>query len=154
MSQNKPKWRESEMPLNGRQLLFFNKTGYVATFTLENCGTVNSDQYTTICFPEVIDELHKNNYKRRIILHHDNASSYTAKQTNKLLKEKNVKLLSNPVYSPGLVSWDFFSQEKLRTNYGANDFHHQKRLSKSMKNMFPRSPGRSGINVFKIGLFI
>ncbi|GBP61512.1 hypothetical protein EVAR_43982_1 [Eumeta japonica] len=44
-----------------------------------------------------------------------------------------------------------FGLQKLRTSYAVNDFHHQKRLSERMKNMFPRSPGRSGINVFKIG---
>ncbi|CAH2097221.1 unnamed protein product [Euphydryas editha] len=36
---------------------FFNKTGHVATVALENRRTVNSDWYTTICLPEVIDEL-------------------------------------------------------------------------------------------------
>ncbi|GBP01913.1 Laminin subunit gamma-1 [Eumeta japonica] len=40
---------------------FLNKTGHVTTIGLENCYTVNSDWYTTICLPEVIDELRKNN---------------------------------------------------------------------------------------------
>ncbi|GBP49887.1 hypothetical protein EVAR_29500_1 [Eumeta japonica] len=75
---------------------FFNKTRRVATVALENCRTMNSDWYTTICLPEVIDELRKNNLKRRILLNHDNASSHMAKETNKFLKEKNVELMSNP----------------------------------------------------------
>ncbi|GBP32320.1 hypothetical protein EVAR_25574_1 [Eumeta japonica] len=100
----------------------------LATVAVQNCRNVNDEWYTSICLPEVIDELRKNNRKRHIILHHDNASSHTAKQTNEFLKGKNVKLMSNPAY--------------------------KKRLSKTMKNMFPGSPGRSGINVFKIGLFV
>ncbi|GBP35578.1 hypothetical protein EVAR_17440_1 [Eumeta japonica] len=97
--------------------------------------------YTTTCLPEVIDELRKNNRKRRITLHHDNASSPTAKHTNKFLKEKKCRTYEQ--YSLDLAPCNFFSLQKLRTNYAVNDFHHQKRLSKSMKNMFPRSPGRS-----------
>ncbi|GBP66936.1 hypothetical protein EVAR_40528_1 [Eumeta japonica] len=67
---------------------FSNKAGHVATVALDNYCTVNSDWYTTVCLPEVIDDLRKNNRKRLIILHYDNASSYTAIQTNKFLKEK------------------------------------------------------------------
>ncbi|GBP81394.1 hypothetical protein EVAR_52656_1 [Eumeta japonica] len=90
---------------------FVNKTGYLASIALENCRTVNSDRYTTICMLEVIDELRlfKNNRKRRIILRHDNASSQTAKQTNKFLNKENVELMSNPAYSLHLASCDFFS---------------------------------------------
>ncbi|GBP47866.1 hypothetical protein EVAR_43558_1 [Eumeta japonica] len=58
----------------------FNKIGHVATVALENYHTVNGDWYTTICLPYAIDELRKNN--RCIILHHANANSHTAKQTN------------------------------------------------------------------------
>ncbi|GBP02676.1 hypothetical protein EVAR_70506_1 [Eumeta japonica] len=71
---------------------FFNKTGHVLTVVLENCRTVNSDWYTIICFSEVIDELLKNNRKLCIILHNDNASFHTAKQTNKVMKKKNIQL--------------------------------------------------------------
>ncbi|GBP78652.1 Odorant receptor 45b [Eumeta japonica] len=38
--------------------------------------------YTTICLPDVIEELRKINRKLRIMLHHDIASSHTPKQTN------------------------------------------------------------------------
>ncbi|GBP03786.1 hypothetical protein EVAR_2501_1 [Eumeta japonica] len=107
-----------------------NKTKYVATVALENYYTVNNDWYTTICFPEVIDELRKNIHNLRIILHDDNASSNTAKQSNKFLKKKHVGLMSNSSYSPNLIPYDFFCSQKLRINYAVNDFHHQKKLSK------------------------
>ncbi|GBP61046.1 hypothetical protein EVAR_51178_1 [Eumeta japonica] len=62
-------------------------TGHVATVALKNCRTVNSDWYTISCLPEVIDELRKNNRKRRIILHRDNTSSHNTKQKVHLLSE-------------------------------------------------------------------
>ena len=54
---------------------FFGYTGHVTTVALEDRRTVNTDWYTTICLPEVINELRKTNRNRRIILHHDNAST-------------------------------------------------------------------------------
>ncbi|GBP45175.1 Mariner Mos1 transposase [Eumeta japonica] len=85
---------------------FFNKTGHVANVTLENCRNVSSDWYTTIFWRKLLTNS-KNNRKRRMILSHDNASSHTAKQTNKFLKEKNVELKKNAVYSPDLGPCDF-----------------------------------------------
>ncbi|GBP80819.1 hypothetical protein EVAR_60447_1 [Eumeta japonica] len=108
---------------------FFNKTGHLATIPLENCPIVNSDWYTTIYLSEVIDELRKNNRKRRTILHLDNAYSHTAKQTNKLVKEKDAELMSNPVYSLDLAPC-----------YAVIDLHHRKRPSNTMKYIFPGSP--------------
>lgn len=87
---------------------FFGCTGHVATIPLEDRRTVNADWYTTICLPEVIDEIRKNNRNRRIILHHDNASSHTAHQTTDYLKEKNIELMSHCPYSPDLSPNDFF----------------------------------------------
>lgn len=101
---------------------FFNKTGHVATVALENRRTVNSDWYTTICLPEVIDELRKNNRKRRIILHHDNASSHTARQTNDFLKAKNVELMSHPAYSPDLAPCDFYLFPKIKNQLRGKRF--------------------------------
>lgn len=87
---------------------FFGVTGHVATVALEDRRTVNADWYTTICLPEVINEIRKTNAKRRIILHHDNASSHTASQTIDYLKRQNVELMTHCPYSPDLSPNDFF----------------------------------------------
>ena len=87
---------------------FFTKTGHVATMALENQKTVNSAWYTTICLPQVFDELRKTNKRRRIILHHDNASSHTSCHTNEFLAAKNIELMGHPPYSPDLAPSDFF----------------------------------------------
>lgn len=97
---------------------FFQISGHVATMVLEDRRTVNADWYTTVSLAEVIQECRRNNPNRRIILHHDNASSHTAKQTTEFLTEANVELMHHPPYSPDLAPCDFFlfpnAKQKLR----------------------------------------
>ena len=45
---------------------------------LEQRITVNSEWYTTIYLPVVFQEIRKINRRRRLTLHHDNASSHTS----------------------------------------------------------------------------
>ncbi|XP_011051046.1 PREDICTED: uncharacterized protein LOC105144077 [Acromyrmex echinatior] len=47
---------------------FFSYTGHVATVALEDRRTVNTDWYTTIYLPEIINELRRTNRNRRIIM--------------------------------------------------------------------------------------
>ena len=84
---------------------FFSTTGHVP---LEQCRTVNSECYTTICLPVVFQEIRKTNRRRRITLHHDNASSHTSAQTNAFLSTQNIDLMNHPPYSPDLASNDSF----------------------------------------------
>ena len=86
---------------------FFSYT-VVATVALEDRRIVNTDWYITICLPEVINELRRTNRNRRIILHHDNASCHTARQTLDFLSSKNVELMIHCPYSPDLSPNDFF----------------------------------------------
>ncbi|GBP42954.1 hypothetical protein EVAR_96451_1 [Eumeta japonica] len=58
---------------------------------------------------EIIDKLCRNNHKRRIILRNDNASSHTAKQTNKFLKGKDVELMINPAFALAPCDFVFFA---------------------------------------------
>lgn len=88
---------------------FVSKTGHVATIPLQERRTVTANWYTTVCLPEVIRELRKSNPNRRIILHHDNASSHTARQTIAFLNQKNVELMDHPPYSPDLSPNDYFT---------------------------------------------
>ncbi|GFT01071.1 putative DD34D transposase [Nephila pilipes] len=87
---------------------FFGINGHVATVALEQRRTVNSEWYTTICLPEVIGEIRKKQKNRRIILHHDNASSHTSTQTKAFLTERKIELMGHPPYSPDLAPNDFF----------------------------------------------
>ena len=93
---------------------FVAKSGHVATIALENQRTVNAQWYTTICLPEVIAELRKDNPNRRITLHHDNASSHTARVTKSFLEQQNVEVLDHPPYSPDLSPNDFFTFPRIK----------------------------------------
>ena len=81
------KWTETNKSCSFTQCCqandcFFGYTGQVTTVALEDRRIVNIDWYTTICLPEVINELRRTNRRNRcIILHHDNASCHTARQT-------------------------------------------------------------------------
>ena len=88
--------------------LFFRQTGHDAILPLEQSRTVNSEWYTTIFSPVVFQEIRKTNRRRRITLHHDNASSHTATQTTVLLSTHNINLMSNPPYSPEFAPNSFF----------------------------------------------
>ena len=79
---------------------FFGKTGHVAIVSLEQCRTVNSELYTKICLPVVFQEIRKTHRRRRITLHHDNASSHTSAQTTAFLSTQNNDLMSHLPYSP------------------------------------------------------
>ena len=87
---------------------FFGINGHAATVPLEERRTVNSEWYTTICLLEVFGEMRKTNRRRRIIFHHDNASSHTSAQTSAFLSTENIELMGHPPYSPDLAPNDFF----------------------------------------------
>lgn len=87
---------------------FFRKNGHVATVPLEDRKTVNSDWYTTICLPKVFEELRVTSRKRKIVLHHDNASSHTSALTRAYLENEKIDLMDHPPYSPDLAPCDFY----------------------------------------------
>lgn len=127
---------------------FVSKTGHVATVALEDRRTVNADWYTTICLPEVISELRKNNRNRRIILHHDNASSHKAGQTMEYLKAKNVELMSHPPYSPDLSPNDFFTFPKLKDKLRGQRFSSPEEAIEAYKNCILDMPSSEWQNCF------
>ena len=86
---------------------FFCKTGHVGIVSLEHRRTVNSEWYTIICLPKVCGDIRKTNKRKRIIVHHGNASSRTSDQISALLTVKNVELMGLPTYSPDLAPNDF-----------------------------------------------
>lgn len=113
---------------------FFTKTGHVATVPLEKQKTVNSAWYTTICLPEVFGELRKSNAKRRIILHHDNASSHTSHQTSEYLATQNIELMGHPPYSPDLAPNYFFLFPTIKNKLRGQRFSSPEGAVEAFKN--------------------
>lgn len=128
---------------------FFGKTGHVATLPLVEQKTVNADWYTTICLPEVIGEVRKNNPKRRITLHHDNASSHTANATTEFLSTQNVNLIGHPPYSPDLAPNDFFLFPNIKKKMRGQLFPSPEEAVNAFKNHVLEVPDSEWQNCFE-----
>ena len=64
-----------------------------------------------ICIHSILHEhltVKKTNRRRRITLHHDNASSHISAQTIAFLNTQNIDLISHPPYNPDLAPNDLF----------------------------------------------
>ena len=131
--------------------LFFRKAGHVATVPLMQRRTVNSEWYTTICLTKVYGEIRKTNKRRRIILHQDNASSHTFRQTTEYLSTQNIELIGHPAYSPDLAPYIFFCSRKSKTNCVDTDFCRQKNPLMCSKTVFWRFLNRNRKNNMRRG---
>lgn len=128
---------------------FISKSGHVATVPLEDRRTVTADWYTSVCLPEVFSSLRKDNPKRRIILHHDNASSHTALRTIDFLTKNNVQLLDHPPYSPDLSPNDFFTFPKMKGQLRGERFSIPEEAVTAYKNVILDTPSSEWNNCYK-----
>jgi len=129
--------------------IFFGITGCVATVPLEDRRTVNADWYTNVCLPEIINEIRKNNPNRRIILHHDNASSHSAHKTNDFLKANNVELMTHCPYSPDLSPNDFFLFSLIKKKMRGKRFSTPEEAIDAFKMHVSEIPSSGWKNCFK-----
>lgn len=93
---------------------FFGRTGHYATIVLEDRKTVTAEWYRNNCLPRVLEKVREKRPRSRILLHHDNASSHTARQTIDYLATSDVELLGHPPYSPDLAPCDFYLFRKIK----------------------------------------
>ena len=128
---------------------FVAKNGHVATIELEDRRTVNAEWYTIVCLTQVIAELRKTNPKRRIILHHDNASSHTAHQTIEYLEQQNVEILDHPPYSPDLSPNDFFTFPKIKKKLRGQRFQTSKEAVQAYESAILTTPTSEWNKCFK-----
>lgn len=119
---------------------FVAKSGHVGTICLEDRRTVNAEWYTTICLPEVIAELRKTNKNRRVILHHDNASSHTARRTIEYLEGNKIDLMDHPPYSPDLSPNDFFTFPKIKEKLRGQRFQSPEEAVEAYKMAILNTP--------------
>ena len=83
--------------------VFFRSTGLVKAIKLERQKAVTTNWYTTKCLPEILQEVNV----RGLMLHYDNASYYSTGLTVEFLKQKQIKVIEHPPYSPDLAMCDF-----------------------------------------------
>ncbi|GFW19679.1 uncharacterized protein TNCV_1605701 [Trichonephila clavipes] len=87
--------------------VFFRSTGLIKAIKLEGQKTVTANWYFTKCLPEIPQEVNV----RGLMLHHDSAASHTAGLTIEFLRQKQIKVIEPPPYSPDIpmcVTFDYF----------------------------------------------
>ncbi|GFV07684.1 histone-lysine N-methyltransferase SETMAR [Trichonephila clavipes] len=83
---------------------FFRSTGLIKSIELEGQKTVTANWYTTKCLPKILQDVNV----RRLMIHHNNASFHTSRLTAEFLKQKQIKVIEHPPFSPDLAKCDFW----------------------------------------------
>lgn len=112
--------------------VFFRSTGLVKAVKLEDQRTVTANWYTEVCLPEVLKELRI----RGLMLHHDNASSHTAKKTVEYLQTHGVQVVEHPPYSPDLAMCDFWLFFKLKKHLRGRRFLTEEEIHEAIMDFF------------------
>ena len=79
---------------------------------VQTVNKTNSNSKTTQCLPQILQEVNV----RGLMLHHDNASSHSARLTLEFLEQKQIKVIEHPPYSPDLAMCDFWLFFNLKKN--------------------------------------
>ena len=127
----------------GKQMwpIFFRSSGFVAAVALEDRKTVTADWYTTVCLPKVITEINSQREKtgvRGILLHYDNASSYTA--LRKFLEDSGLRTLHHPPYSPDLATCDFWLFPTIKNELRGKRFSSNEELAGALFEVIETIP--------------
>ncbi|CAH2084779.1 unnamed protein product [Euphydryas editha] len=93
------------------------------TIVLEDLKTVTADRYTDNCLSLVLEKVWQKRPHSRILIHHDNTSSHTAKQTIDYLAKSGVELLGHPPYSTDLAPCDFYLFPKTKRKTSMKTFY-------------------------------
>lgn len=103
--------------------------------------TVIANWYTTQCLPQIIREENV----RGLMLHHDNASSHSARLTLEFLEHKQIKVIEHPSYSPDLAMCDFWLFLNLKKNLRGRRFHSEEEIDTTINAFFHRFQEMTGL---------
>lgn len=84
------------------------------------------------------------------MLHHDNASSHTARLTVEFLEQKHIKVIEHPPYSPDLAMCDFWLFFNLKKNLRGRRFHSEDEIDEAIKAYFASIPRNGWLEAFKL----
>lgn len=128
--------------------VFFRSTGLVKAIKLEEQRTVTANWYINKCLPEVLGSLDI----RGLLLHHDNASSHTARATVDYLRENNVRVIEHPPYSPDLAMCDFWLFFNLKKHLRGRKFSSENEIDQAINLYFdsvPKNEWRAAFELWK-----
>ena len=94
--------------------------------------------YTTTVLPKIIDATQK--VGKRLLLHHDNASSHMAHKTQDFLRENHITVLPHPPYSPDLAPLDFWVFPKLKEALHDRKFLRIQDLAQAINQLLKAHP--------------
>ena len=130
---------------------FFRRMGLVKVIKLEEQKTITANWYTNKCLPEILQKMNV----RGLMLHLENASSHTSGLTVEFLKQKQIKLIEHPPYSPYLIMCDFWLVFNIKKKLCGRRFHSEGDIDVA-KNAFsssiPRNKWFETFNLWKIRL--
>ena len=116
--------------------VFFRSTGLVKAIKLEGQKTVTANWYITQCLPQILQEVNV----RGLMLHHENASSSSARLTLEFLEQKQTKVIEHPPYSPDLAMCDFWLFFNLKKNLRGRRFHSEEEIDATINAFFSSIP--------------
>lgn len=131
--------------------VFFRSSGLVKAIKLKEQRTVTANWYTEVCLPEVLADLKI----RGLLLHHDNASSHTARKTLDFLKANGVKVIEHPPYSPDLAMCDFWLFFRLKKHLRGRRFLSEDEIEDAINEYFDsisENEWRSAFEEWKVRL--
>jgi transposase len=117
--------------------------GVVARIVVEKGQTVNANLYSKHILPKVFSKFMKEKGRttvRDVMLHHDNAAPHKAGIVTEYLKEKRIKLLPHPPYSPDLAPCDFYLFPKIKHELGGKSFNSIENLSRAIQAIVDAIP--------------
>ncbi|GFS67193.1 histone-lysine N-methyltransferase SETMAR [Trichonephila clavipes] len=121
--------------------VLFRSTGLVKAIKLEGHKTVTANLYTTKCHVEILQEVNV----RGLMLHHDNASFLTVGLSVEFLKQKQIKLIQNPPYSPDLAKCDFDYFFNLKKNLRGHYFYSEEEIDVAINAFFHQFQEMNGV---------
>ncbi|PRD28127.1 UNVERIFIED_CONTAM: hypothetical protein NCL1_33352 [Trichonephila clavipes] len=105
---------------------------FIRIIKFEGQKTATANWYTTKCLPDILQEVNV----RRLMLHHDSASSHTAGLTFEFFRQKQIKVIEHPPYYPDLANLRrrrFHSEEDI--DVAINAFFHQFQEMKGFRHL-------------------
>ena len=128
----------------------FRNTGLVKAIKLEGQKTVTVVWNTTKCLPEILQEVNV----KGLMFHRKKASSHLARSTIEFLKQKQIKVIEHPPYSPNLAMCDFWLFFNLINNLRGRRFHSEEEIDVVINAFFHQFQEMNGLRHLMCGKFV
>ena len=138
-------------------VIFFGASGAVSKICLPHGQTVNAHFYRDECLSTVVHYVNQHEPGASAIhcrghqwfLHHDNASSHTARLVVQYLEENKLEIIKHPPYSPDVAPCDFWLFPTLQEMLAGEKFENVQGLSQAIAAGLRRIPSQDYRTAFE-----